>query len=118
MATLEDVKLDAPVEFSPYVNASGHSRPLNTAYFVLGSSLVKAFFDELQEKGKLEIIEDTLQGLSQRADGTLLKTAFPSLTEFKSAVQDMTSTPKKLLDLLLEWESNGANEIDIAFEEL
>ena len=112
------VKLDKPVVFSPFVNNGGYSQLIdNGQKFTMSADDVQPFIDELVELSELDIIEHTRQALSQRADGTLLQTAFPDLPEFKAVIVKMKSVPKQLLEMVNEWEVSGANEVMIDFEE-
>ncbi|MDH1848004.1 hypothetical protein [Aeromonas caviae] len=114
MATIDSVKLDRPVEFMPYC----HGEPLdNTQHFFMDAECVQPFIDELTEMGKIDLIEESLQSLWMRKDGTLLKTAFPDLDDFKSTAEKMKSIPRELAESLCKWKSLGANEIDISFEQ-
>jgi len=76
------------------------------------------FLDELSLNDDLHIIEDTLQGLAMRTDGTYLLTAFPTLNDFKYVVNSMINIPEKLISLLMKWEEMGSNEISIDFVKL
>lgn len=113
------VKLDKPVEFMPYVNSNGSfSQPLDESeLFILDAEHVKPFIDELNKLDHLHLVEDTLQSLSQRKDGTLLNTAFPDIESFKLVTSEMDSIPQELKDLLEKWVSLGAHEIHINFEQ-
>lgn len=116
---IDNVKLNKAVEFMPYVNSSGSfSQPLDESeLFILDANRVKPFIDELNKLNQLHLIEETLQGLSQRMDGTLLNTAFPDIESFKLVVSEMDSIPQELKGLLEKWVSLGAHEIHINFEE-
>jgi len=116
MATLNDVYQDKPIEFMPYYTEGSHSKPVCDESVFLNEVESQRFCDSLASADQKLLVEETLQGLCQRNDGTLLKSAFPSLTEFKMAVKTI-SVPKKLLDAVRSWESMGCNEILIHFEE-
>ncbi len=115
---INGVKLDKPVEFMPYVNSSGcFSKPLDEKeFFTLDAVHVKPFVDELTKLNQLHLIEETLQCLSERKDGTVLNTAFPDIKPFKLVASEMDSIPQELKDLLDKWDSQGAHEINIDFE--
>ncbi|MUK94766.1 hypothetical protein GNP80_20355 [Aliivibrio fischeri] len=135
MAKITDVKLDQPVEFIPYVNTGAHSSCLvdeskEIDSLIMSPDKVQFLINELTELDKLDILEETLQGISCRHDGTPLKTAFPDLIEFKVIIQHINhiytypvpsslyALPlKELADKLSQWEKLGANEINIEFEE-
>lgn len=118
MATIESVKLNKPLEFLPYVNPTGCSgEPLGEDHnFILSESVVQNFVDELASLNRLDLIEETLQSLYQRKDGTPLKTAFPNIKDFRSVAAHMNSIPQELKNLLDTWVELGAHEIDIIFE--
>lgn len=112
------VKLDKPVVFAPFVNNGGYAESLKDASkFILPADDVKPFIDELVELSQLDIIEDTRQSLCQRADGTLLQTAFPILADLRAVLVEMKKAPKELLELIDVWQVAGANEVNIDFEE-
>lgn len=115
---IEGIKLDKAAEFRPYKNASGCFADLldENELFILDASLVKPFINELTRLNQLDLIEETLQCLSQRNDGTVLKTAFPNIQAFKQVAIEMQSVPKQLKVLLDKWQSQGAHEIHIDFE--
>lgn len=118
MATIQDVKLDVPVTFFA-------SRVLGIRSSIIESAITysmephqtKAFISELKDQALLPLIEDTLQSLAQRKDGTLLKHAFPTLDEVKQAFTRLSSIPDDLRNLLNQWEDAGANEVLIEFEQ-
>ncbi|ENM5835050.1 hypothetical protein NTH44_003142 [Vibrio metoecus] len=115
---INGIKLDKPVEFIPYVNSSGcFAKPLDeNEFFILDAERVKPFVDELTKLNQLHLIEETLQCLSERKDGTVLNTAFPDIKSFKSVASKMDSIPQELKELIEKWDSQGAHEIDISFE--
>lgn len=114
MATIDSVKLDRPVEFMPYCQGD----PLDDAqHFFMDAECVQPFIDELTEIGRIDLIEESLQSLWMRTDGTLLKTAFPDLDDFKSTAEKMKSIPMELVEALCKWNSLGADEIYISFEQ-
>lgn len=117
MATIDSVKLDRPVEFMPYVKRGCYSEPIDDAQcFFMDAECVQPFIDELIEMGRLDLIEESLQSLCMRTDGTLLKTAFPDLDDFSATAEKMKNIPRELVEALCKWKSLGANEIDISFE--
>ncbi|MCS6271831.1 hypothetical protein G3489_19340 [Shewanella baltica] len=117
MATINDVRLDKPVEFLGYLVEGVHSRPVDGCEYVMSADDAQTFADSLKEKNEQLLIEETLQGLCERTDGTKLKTAFPTMSDFKAVVTNLESFPRALLDLLPVWESKGVNEVTISFEE-
>lgn len=117
MATIDDVRLDRTVEFFGNVLDGVHSIPIDGCEYEMSAEDAQTFIDSLKRKNELQLIEDTLQGICKRKDGTKLKTAFPTMSQFKTVVADLNSFPSSLLDLLPVWESKGVNEIIIHFEE-
>lgn len=114
MVTISSVKLDRPIEFMPYIN----NRPLDEKlFFFMDAERVQSFISELSELGKIGLIEETLQSLCMRADGTLLKTAFPDLDAFITVAEKMKTVPKELIEALSKWKLLGADEVDIHFEQ-
>jgi len=116
MAKIKDVDLDLPVEFSAY-----HKKDCligwieNTEVFIMQPKDAKSFISELNENDLLELIEESLQSLAQRNDGTQLLTAMPYLSEVKAVFSELSSVPNELLSLLAEWEVLGCNIVDISF---
>lgn len=117
MATMDDVRLDSAVEFFGNVIDGVHSIPVEGCEYEMSAEDAQAFIDSLKRKNELQLIEETLQGVCKRQDGTKLKTAFPTMSQFKTVVTDLKSFPRELFDLLPVWESKGVNEIIIHFEE-
>lgn len=118
MAKIDSVKLDRPVEFMPYVKRDCYSEPIEDAQcFFMDAECVQPFIDELTEMGGIDLIEESLQSLCMRTDGTLLKTAFPDLDDFRSTAEKMKNIPRELVEAICKWKSLGANEIDISFEQ-
>jgi len=118
MIEISGVRLDKPVEFAPYVARDCYSEPLDNAqFFIMDADSVKPFIDELVELDAIYLIKETLQSLCERKDGTLLKTAFPDLVAFMKIGEKMKTIPKELIEALSKWESLGANELDISFEQ-
>lgn len=116
MARIEDTNLDLPVEFTPYQkNGSFSTYIKNVDSYFMKPEDTKKFISELNEKGFLELIEESLQSLAQRSDGTQLLTAMPSLSEVKAVFSELQNIPIELLSLLTEWEALGCNELDISF---
>lgn len=72
---------------------------------------------QLARMGKLELVTDTIQSLWQRADGTLLQTAFPELKEVKGCIQSGLDLPEEFQKKINEWEALGADEINFDFVE-
>ncbi len=116
MARIKDVDLDLPVEFSPYQKKDCLIDWIeNTEVFIMQPEDAKSFISELNENGLLELIEESLQSLVQRNDGTQLLTAMPYLSEVKAVFSRLSSVPNELLNLLAEWEVLGCNIVDISF---
>ena len=116
MAKIKDVDLDLPVEFSPYQKKDCLIDWIeNTEVFIMQPEDAKSFISELNENGLLELIEESLQSLAQRNDGTQLLTAMPYLSEVKAVFSKLSSVPNELLSLLAEWEVLGCNIVDISF---
>lgn len=118
MATTKDVKLDKPVQFWPYYENGGHASPIEGAKpYIMKPIDVQTMIESLIKVNQLDLIEESLQGLSVRNDGTKLKTAMPLLAEVKATFALIDTVPAELSDLVQAWEIQGANEIHIDFEE-
>lgn len=116
MAKIKDVDLDLPIEFSPYQKKDCLIDWIeNAEVFIMQPEDAKSFISELNENGLLELIEESLQSLAQRNDGTQLLTAMPYLSEVKAVFSKLSSVPNELLSLLAEWEVLGCNIVDISF---
>lgn len=118
MATLNDVNINAGVVVYPCQTQGITSSPIEGEHYSLSPFDTKYILSQLEQMGRLSLIEDTLQGLSQRLDGTKLKTAFPSLGEIKQCLNDGLMLPVPMLAMLEKWESLGATEISFDFVEL
>ncbi|MFS1426489.1 hypothetical protein LMH73_004750 [Vibrio splendidus] len=116
--TIEDVRLDKPVELWGFINIDGLSKPVDCDNgFIMQPEQAKAFIDELIELNEVELVQETLQRIAIREDGVGLVTAFPTTEEFNSVTTHMKSIPSDLKDKLKQWEELGANEIIFDFEE-
>lgn len=111
---LQYVDLDQDVNIYPYTK-NGH--PIEDQSYCLSSSEAKTMLTQLYMMGRLNLITDTIQSLSQRADGTLLQTAFPSLHDVKACIQNGLMLPDVLLEKLRHWESLSTTEINFDFVE-
>ncbi len=117
MATITDVKLDKPVEFCPYYQRGGYASPIDGAQsFIMKPDDAQTLVKSLIKVNKLDLIEESLQSLAVRRDGTILKTAMPLLSEVKASLSLIDSVPYDLLKMIHAWELQGANEIHIDFE--
>ncbi|WP_435277349.1 hypothetical protein ACMAZF_20200 (plasmid) [Psychrobium sp. nBUS_13] len=117
MATMNNVKLDKAVEIYPSKTVGNISTSLEVKSFWLTPEQAQAFVKELVDLGCIKLIEETLQGLSKRTDGTPLKTAFPTLIEFEVVAKKVTSLPSEFFVNLQEWSTQGATEVNLDFEE-
>lgn len=116
MATINKANLNLPVEFWGHQNDGYCSSPLNeNTKYVMDSTTVKLFIDELTQFNQLSLIEESLQCISKRLDGTPVLTAFPTLEQFKSVSKQMNTIPQELQENIDQWEALGANEISIDF---
>ena len=119
MAVLEDVYHNRPVEIMPYVVKGIHSQPLTCKGIILDPSQVEAFINYVIVTHQRQLIEETLQGLCKRDDGTLELSAFPSLADLKQAVSGIDEGVfDELLSSLRSWDSAGCNEVVLHFEEV
>jgi len=123
LATLNDIKIDRPIEFIAYKNDGNiHSSYIENngqlLEVTLNEACTKEFVEHLSKTKNKVLVEETLQGLAIRSDGTPLKTAFPTFNEFKKAIENIDrSMFKELINALPEWELCGCNEVVINFEE-
>ena len=116
MSSINNVKLDRPIEIIGFIITDCYSEYVPDCHYLMSVKDGKQFIDSLKTNNLLNIITDTLQSLSMRKDGTNLETAMPSIQEFKNAVITLDGFPQELIDLLPDWEKNGVNEINIQFE--
>tara|TARA_B100002003_G_C14105441_1_gene531714 strand:+ start:491 stop:862 length:372 start_codon:yes stop_codon:yes gene_type:complete len=117
MAKISDIRLDMPVEIYPCRTEGVMTVPLDTQVYVLSPDQASKFISELKDLDKLSLVEETLQGLAERNDGTKLKTAFPSVDDFIEVARMTESLPTTLLPKIAAWKREGATEINIDFEE-
>lgn len=120
MATLKDVFHDRPIQLVPYiVNEKGFGEYIeNITPVTLTPQQSLAFIEHLVNSHNTNVIEESLQGICKRTDGTLLKSAMPSYSEFTRAIQGIdTSVFAELLNALPYWHHKGCNEVMIHFEE-
>lgn len=115
---LQYVDLDKDVTVYPYVMQGCPSNPIDNQSYTLLAHEAIAMLDQLRRMGKLSLITETIQSLSQRDDGTLLQTAFPDLGDVKDCIQSGLNLPDGLLSKIKEWESLGATEVWFQFVEL
>tara|TARA_E500000331_G_C17105505_1_gene647213 strand:+ start:280 stop:639 length:360 start_codon:yes stop_codon:yes gene_type:complete len=116
MAKISDIRLDMPVEIYPCSTEGVMTVPLDTQAYVLSPDQASKFISELKDLDKLSLVEETLQGLAERNDGTKLKTAFPGVDDFIEVARMTESLPTTLLPKIAEWKREGATEINIDFE--
>lgn len=118
MATIKkNVNIEQPVTIYPCQMRGATSFPIEGESYCLSPSEVKYFVTQLESMGKLELIEETLQGLSERLDGTLLLSAFPSIDNVKQCLKAGLMLPMPLLVKLEKWEGLGASEVNFDFVE-
>ncbi|MEM0550236.1 MULTISPECIES: hypothetical protein [Aeromonas] len=119
MSTIADVRLDLPAVFQAFTFIGCGSRPTqNCKQITVAPEEIAPFIDALKSVDRLDLIEETLQDLAMRADGTLLKSASPSLTDFAKVVKQLSATPRTLLQALELWESTDCSEVMIDFIDL
>lgn len=126
MATINNVRLDRPVEFSGY-RLEGNTLEDNTDYvdahfvenciYTMSPQDIQNFISELRERDNLQLIEESLQGLWLKEDGTPTKSSMPNLSDLKAAMSETNSFPKEFIELVSQWEKLGVNDITITFEE-
>lgn len=119
MAKLSDVHHDKRIDVEPCVLNGIHARPLINERIVLDADQGKALIDYFIATDQQRIIEKSLQGLCERADGTQLLSAFPSISEFKHAVSSLDKNMfAELFASLPPWELAGCSEIMLHFEQV
>ncbi len=91
--------------------------PLAVKEYQLSALEAQAMIAQLLLLNQIKLLTRTLQSLSQRTDGTLLQSAFPSMEELKASIQKGLSLPASLLQKLQEWEALGADEVMFDFVE-
>lgn len=117
MATISDVRLDRPIVIYPCITEGIHSTPIAGEEFILNSYQGAGFIESLKSIDALCLIEETLQGLAQRDDGTLLKTAFPSFEDVSAIIHNINSLPSDFFVIVEKWKTLGSTEICFDFEE-
>ncbi len=117
MSALNKINLNKSVKIYPCKTVGIYAHPLAEKPIILSPEQAKAFVAQLGKQGDLSLLEITLQGLSERRDGTALQTAFPSLPKVVAATTSMLSIlPFGFLQILNKWEKAGATEINFDFE--
>lgn len=111
---LKYVDLDQDVEIYPY---KSNGNPIEGQKYLLSSVEAKSMLQQLIDMGRLTLITETMQSLAQRADGTNLQTAFPSLSAVKTCIDDGLTLPVKLIAKVNEWEDLNCSEINFDFVE-
>lgn len=111
---LKYVDLEQDVEIYPY-KSNGH--PIEGQTYLLSSFDANSMLAQLMSMGRLTLITETMQSLVQRADGTNLQTAFPSLSDVKASIDDGLTLPAKLIEKIKEWEAVNCSEINFDFVE-
>lgn len=111
---LKFVDLEQDVEIYPY-KSNGH--PIKGQTFLLSSIDANSMLAQLISMGRLTLITETMQSLAQRADGTNLQTAFPSLSDVKACIDDGLTLPVKLIEKIKEWEAVNCSGINFDFVE-
>jgi hypothetical protein len=114
---LQYVDLEQDVEIYPYITRGAATFPIEGQKYLLSSVDANAMLVQLSGMGRLTLITDTIQSLVQRADGTNLQTAFPSLSDVKACIDDGLTLPAKLIEKINEWEAVNCSEINFDFVE-
>lgn len=112
---LQYVALDKGVTVYPTVMRGCVSYPIDNQSYVLLAHEAKVMLSHLADMGRLSMITETIQSLSQRDDGTQLQTAFPDFADVKDCIQSGLNLPDGLLAKIKEWESLGAAEVNFDF---
>lgn len=115
---LQYVDLDKDVTVYPTAMRGCTSYPIDNQSYVLLAPAAKVMLSQLAVMGRLSMITETMQSLSQMDDGTLLQTAFPDFDNVKDCIQSGLNLPDELLTKIKEWESLGATEVNFDFVEL
>ena len=113
---LSVIDITKDVEIRPYVG-TGYQEPIDGEIYIMSSSDALAMLNQLAGIGRLKLITETMQSLSQRADGTLLQTAFPELGEVKEAIDRGLKLPQTLLEKIEYWDKQGCSTLNFDFEE-
>lgn len=114
---LQYVDLTKEVEVYPTKSMGCIANPIEGHLYRLSATEAQAMVHQLFQLNQIKLLTETMQSLAQRADGTLLQTAFPSMTELKVSIQSGLSLPKTLMEKLQEWELLGATEVNFDFVE-
>lgn len=111
---LQYVDIEKDVEIYPY---SGQTPISGETYRLLSLDAIAMLY-QLKSMGQLSLIDDTLQSLCQRKDGTQLQTAFPDLSDVKACISRGLILPQALVEKINLWETMNCSEITFNFEEL
>jgi hypothetical protein len=113
MARIEQCRLDRPVVIYPYFNKGGFMEQVDGAKpLTLAAPKAEMFIKELRCNENLDLIEESLQSMAQREDGTLLLSSFTSVSEFIKKTNGFFE-----MSLINSWIDKGCNQIHIDFEE-
>lgn len=115
---LQYVDSDKDVTVYPSIMRGCISYPIDNQTCILHAHEAKLMLSQLAVMGRLSMITETIQSLSQRNDGSLLQTASTDLNDVKDCIQSGLNLPSGLLSKIKEWESLGATEVNFDFVEL
>lgn len=101
------INTDYPIE----IRGCFLGEPLFQTIFIVNTP--RQFLADLKRHQSLEIVNETLHCIEGKLDSTLLLKALPSLSDFKKVLDNLGNDYDELLQLVIEWKSNGANQIEL-----
>ncbi len=114
---LKYVDLEQDVDIYPCITKGATTFPIEGQIYLLSSIDAKSMIEQLIGMGRLNLLNDTMQSLAERKDGTPLQTAFPSIVEVKNCIDNGLTLPESLLKKIKDWESLNYSEINFDFVE-
>lgn len=114
MSIIDVVRLHKPVEVDGYLK-NGHA--LSGCRYLMGAEDIQNFVKALRETDRLEFIEETLQQLWMKEDGTKTKSSWTSIDEFVEVASSVEGFPQELIDLVESWREKHVVEVMLTFEQ-
>ena len=116
MASLHDVLSDKPIEFWPYITEGFHSELVNGAKeIIVPNSRSGEFINYLLNSKWKGVIEEDLQGIAKKDDGTLLLSTFIPIEIFSKLIFEAGNPFNDISAELKDWKLKGCNEVTINF---
>jgi len=116
MPIIEKIKFSQNVDVYPIKLINDNTFAANgESDYILTSSVCISFIKELIKNDQFSVIEDTLQSLSQKQDGTLLLSSFPGVVDIEALIENSKVLPQDFKNVFSSWKKAGAIQVNFDF---